>query len=231
VTASGATGSPAQVTLVQARRKRHIKVASVSATSIAPGSVLVTWQAIAAVDSTGAPEDTASGDNYTFEVQRSPSIAGSFEMTANGVITGNAACPDTQQFTYKDSLAPAGACYYRLKQVDFDGSMSYTQPAEVRVFTGTETPPRIPSTFDLAQNYPNPFNPSTTISFDLPAAATVQLTVYNQLGQEVARLVSGYREAGTHAVVWDASGVASGVYFYRISAGQYTGTRQLILLK
>jgi hypothetical protein len=83
----------------------------------------------------------------------------------------------------------------------------------------------------LRQNYPNPFNPSTTIRYGLPHRSTVQLTVFNTLGQQVATLVQGEQEAGYHEVRFDASGLSSGVYFYRLSAGTYVETRKLLLLK
>jgi hypothetical protein len=87
----------------------------------------------------------------------------------------------------------------------------------------------------LKQNYPNPFNPSTTISYDLPSTGTVRLAVYNILGQEVSTLVNQIQNAGSYKVVWNASGAASGVYFYRITvdagAHNYTQINRMILLK
>ncbi len=77
----------------------------------------------------------------------------------------------------------------------------------------------VPSSFVLEQNFPNPFNPSATIRYGLPKAAHVTLKVYNMLGQEVATLVNGVEESGYKSVEWNASGVASGVYFYRLQAG------------
>jgi photosystem II stability/assembly factor-like uncharacterized protein len=91
------------------------------------------------------------------------------------------------------------------------------------------------STYLLGQNYPNPFNPKTIINFELPIANYVELTIYNMLGEKVATLISGKQPAGNHQVEWDASGFASGVYFYRLSAegkGQsFVQTRKLVLLK
>jgi hypothetical protein len=89
----------------------------------------------------------------------------------------------------------------------------------------------MPSSFSLEQNYPNPFNPSTTIRFGLAGRARVTLSVFNMLGQRVATLVEGEREAGYHSVNFDASGLASGVYLYRLTAGEHVQARKLILLR
>ena len=88
-----------------------------------------------------------------------------------------------------------------------------------------------PSTFALAQNYPNPFNPSTLIQYDLPQAAHVRLAVYDMLGQEVRLLVSEDQPAGTHQVRFNAEGLPSGVYLYRINADAFTATRRLVLVR
>jgi hypothetical protein len=83
----------------------------------------------------------------------------------------------------------------------------------------------------LMQNYPNPFNPSTTIRYDLPKETYVTLKIYDILGHLVAELVNEKHDAGAYEIVWNANGVASGVYFYRISAGDFTSVRKLILMK
>jgi hypothetical protein len=94
-----------------------------------------------------------------------------------------------------------------------------------------EKVPVIPTEFTLAQNYPNPFNPVTSIDFGLPENSEVTITVYNVLGQAVTELVNGAMEAGYHKVLWDASDMASGVYFYRIAAGDFTATKRMVLMK
>jgi hypothetical protein len=89
----------------------------------------------------------------------------------------------------------------------------------------------IPSAFALHQNFPNPFNPSTSIEFALPKSGFVTLKIYNTLGEEVATLVSEKLPAGKHQRVWEAKGLASGVYVYRLQAGDFEQTRKLILLR
>jgi hypothetical protein len=89
----------------------------------------------------------------------------------------------------------------------------------------------LPEAFKLDQNYPNPFNPTTTIRYALPQRIHVMLSVYNTLGQLVSTLVNGDADAGYHEVRFDAIGLASGVYFYRIMAGTFVATKKLLLIR
>jgi len=91
----------------------------------------------------------------------------------------------------------------------------------------TETP----TTFALWQNYPNPFNPSTNVRYELPTSSDVRLSVYDLLGREVSVLVNERKEAGVHQVTFDASDLASGVYFYRLQAGDFVQTHKLCLVR
>lgn len=124
--------------------------------------------------------------------------------------------------------------YYMITTVD--GIMANVDSVMVRNLSG---PPvaihnnnsNVPSKFDLKQNYPNPFNPSTTISYDLPKDEFVNITVFNSIGQEVAVLVNESRKAGTYEVKFDASGLPSGIYLYRINAGQFTKSVKMSLIK
>jgi hypothetical protein len=88
-----------------------------------------------------------------------------------------------------------------------------------------------PALYDLSQNYPNPFNPTTTIRYALSSRSHVTLDLFNTLGQIVTELVNGDLEAGQHEVRVDASGLASGVYFYRLRAGNFIQTKSLSLLR
>lgn len=112
------------------------------------------------------------------------------------------------------------------------GTLRLEQPS--RAFTlhmEGEAVVQIPKEFALAQNYPNPFNPSTTIKYELPVDSRVVLTVYNVIGQEVTTLVNGEQEAGYWSAKWDANNVASGVYLYRLQAGDFVASKKLLLLK
>lgn len=88
-----------------------------------------------------------------------------------------------------------------------------------------------PRSFSLAQNYPNPFNPSTTIEFSLPRSTHATVKIYDLLGREVATLVNDQLTAGTHKMEWNVGGFASGVYFYRLQAGEFVETKKLLLLR
>jgi hypothetical protein len=99
------------------------------------------------------------------------------------------------------------------------------------VGTGVPTQEGPPARFALEQNYPNPFNPATTIRYELPKATKVSLRIYNVLAQLVATLVNERQEPGYHQFQWNASNVPSGIYFYRLQAGDFVETKKLILLK
>jgi len=90
---------------------------------------------------------------------------------------------------------------------------------------------RIPTEFSLSQNHPNPFNPETTIEFTLPVRSDVNLIVYNLRGEEVTRLLNGTMPAGNHKVTWNPSNFPSGIYFYRLQAGDFVQTKKMVLLK
>ncbi|MFL3026124.1 MAG: T9SS type A sorting domain-containing protein, partial [Candidatus Neomarinimicrobiota bacterium] len=89
----------------------------------------------------------------------------------------------------------------------------------------------IASSFALERNYPNPFNPTTTIEYSLGLAGPTRLMIYDVLGRELVRLVDEHRPAGIHKVVWNASSMPSGVYFYRLESSNFTRTQKMILMK
>jgi hypothetical protein len=100
------------------------------------------------------------------------------------------------------------------------------------IVTGVASPTGdVPVVCSLAQNYPNPFNPATTITYELPIASQVTLSVYDVLGREVSVLVNGRKNAGVHEVKFDGVNLPSGVYFYRLQAGDFCQSKKLVLLK
>lgn len=164
--------------------------------------------------------------NYGFEVQRSTdgksyaSISGSF-------VPGHGTTNLSHTYSYVDA-DPTGTASYRLKQIDLDGTVKYSNP--VQVSTATFVDEQKPVVFGLEQNYPNPFNPSTTIQYGLAGRSQVTLTVFNTLGQVAEILQDGVQQAGYYQVIFDGSNLASGLYFYRLRANDVVQTRKLLLL-
>ena len=163
-------------------------------------------------------------NNQGFEVQRSS--GSEFETIA--FVNGHGTTTESQAYSYSDRDVKVGSYSYRLKQVDFDGTFEYSNVVEVEV--------PAPAEFALDQNYPNPFNPSTTINFRLAVDSKVSLKVFDVLGQEVATLLNGNIVAGSHTVNFNASGVNSGVYLYKIEAtgidgSNFVDVKKMILTK
>ncbi|MCB2231579.1 T9SS type A sorting domain-containing protein [bacterium] len=109
----------------------------------------------------------------------------------------------------------------RIKEIELGSAEGMVMAANLNV---------LPTTYTLSQNYPNPFNPTTTIEFTLPVKSKYRLTIFNVLGQQVEQL-SDELEAGYHKIEWDAGRYASGVYFYRLTAGEFSATKKMVLLK
>ena len=137
-----------------------------------------------------------------------------------------------------DSLvltADAGSHKYAFYALSTDnvGNIESIRPATVSTDIANDVSEiaDVPVEFGLSQNYPNPFNPSTTISYTLDAKARTSLKVFDILGREVANLIDEEQGAGHHAITWDAGRLSSGIYFYRLTAGDRVATRKLVLLK
>ncbi|MDP3147519.1 MAG: T9SS type A sorting domain-containing protein [Ignavibacteria bacterium] len=121
--------------------------------------------------------------------------------------------------------------YYKITAIDYSGNESGTTNEAVLMITDVADGTGIPTEFNLYQNYPNPFNPSTTISFDLPNSEFVSLTIYDVLGKQVASMVNEYKNAGRYSIRFDADRLSSGMYFYKISAGNFNQIKKFILMK
>ncbi len=164
-------------------------------------------------------------NNYGFDVERK---VGSLQSTVSnyekvGFVNGNGNSNSPKSYSFEDKNVTAGKYSYRLKQIDNDGQFEYSKSIEVDFGA--------PKKFELSQNYPNPFNPITTISFNLPEAGNVKLTVFNILGQELKTLVNEFKESGVHTINFDASELNSGMYIYKIEAGTFVQTRKMTLVK
>ena len=115
--------------------------------------------------------------------------------------------------------------------VGTNGVILKTTNANNLVISNVEKTESLPSEYSLSQNYPNPFNPSTTISFKIPKTDFVSLKIYDALGNEIKTIVNEIKTAGKFSVNFDGSNLPSGVYFYRLTSGNFSKTKKLLLLK
>jgi hypothetical protein len=112
-----------------------------------------------------------------------------------------------------------------------DGRAYLSAPIQTDVTVDVEDESTMPQKYALSQNYPNPFNPTTTISYSIPERSSVELKIYNSIGEEIAALVNTVKEPGKYTVKWNASGLASGIYFYKITAGEFAESKKMVLLR
>jgi hypothetical protein len=138
----------------------------------------------------------------------------------------------TTEVDFSDNDVSTGETYYyRIAAVDFAGNSSAASSEVAAVFTILAGEGGVPTVFRLRQNYPNPFNPGTIIRYDLPQQSRVSIEVFNIKGQKVATLLNGVKPAGFHSIEWNASNFATGLYFYRITAGDFTSIKKMMLVK
>ena len=170
-------------------------------------------------------------NNLGFEIERAlsspPSLTKQWQFI--GFIKGSGTITKSIQYSFTDDLADINSklIFYRLKQIDFDGNYLYSNEIEVENFILGE--------FYLSQNFPNPFNPTTTIKYSVKEATFVTLKVYDVLGNLVTTLVDEVKPAGSYDIEFSVDGesddITSGVYFYRIEAGDFIDTKKIILMK
>jgi len=164
-------------------------------------------------------------NNYGFDIERKEgsrlSEVGTFEKI--GFIQGNGNSNSPKYYSFEDNNLTAGKYSYRLKQIDTDGQFEYSKVIEVDLDA--------PMKYELSQNYPNPFNPVTTIQFSIPEAREVKLMIYNILGEQVAELVNESKEAGVHTINFNAAELNSGLYIYKLTAGNFNAVKKLMVIK
>lgn len=164
-------------------------------------------------------------NNYGFEIQRSFNS----EWEAIGFVPGNGSTSESHCYKFLDKHDPGVfTVYYRLKQIDTDGSFEYSSVLTV-ILNGS-------ASYQLSDNYPNPFNAATTISYSLAIEGFVRINIYDELGRSIRTLVNKNQSPGNHAVIWDGENnagefVSSGRYFYRLTAGAHAITKQMIMIK
>jgi hypothetical protein len=160
-------------------------------------------------------------NNSGFSVERRNENKASWNELS--FIKGAGTTTEQQSYIYADKGLAIGKYYYRLKQTDFDGTISYSNEIEVDISS--------PKDFILYQNYPNPFNPATNIRFSLPEKAEVKVSIFNNLGQEIFVFDRAEYEAGYHQVPLNLQGFSSGTYYYRIEANSFIDTKKMTFLK
>jgi len=179
----------------------------------------------------------ARGENRIYEV----SLTGDVKLLAGTGSPGNSDGDALQSTWFVPNgigISSDGTELYINDKVY--GTGTQLNPVIVRIISGIDTTPIVgvitetsvlPIAYELSNSYPNPFNPITTIEYSLPISGTVTLIVYSLLGEEVTRLVDGRQPAGKYETTWNASNVASGIYFYRLQAGDFLQTRKMVMLK
>jgi photosystem II stability/assembly factor-like uncharacterized protein len=158
-------------------------------------------------------------NNKGFEIERKST--GNWEVIAFISGAGNSVTPI--DYSFADNDYQSGTISYRLKQIDYDGTVAYSAVIEVDA--------SMPFEFSLGQNYPNPFNPSTTIKYSVPVNGMVNIKVYDMIGRSSLVLVNQVMEAGEHSLTFDASKLSSGVYFYELTSGSFRAVKKMILIK
>ena len=161
-------------------------------------------------------------NNERFEIERS--VVNSQVWNKVGAVHGFGNSTQPVSYSFNDNGLSAGNYNYRLKQIDFNGNFEYHN-LNSEVLIG------VPGNFELTQNYPNPFNPVTQIDFQIPADGNINLSVYDNNGKLVSVLTDGFRPAGYYKVIFNASDISSGVYYYRLNADKFSEVKKMMVIK
>jgi M6 family metalloprotease-like protein len=189
-------------------------ISAFTAVAVHADSVLVSWTTLAECRNKG------------FEVQSALRDTGLYVTVNNGYIPGSGTSVSPHTYTFVDRTN-TGQRFYRLSEADSTGKIFFSDHVLLQMPTAVNEP--VPTAYALSQNYPNPFNPSTSIRYEIAEGGHVLLAVYDVLGREVATLVNERKPAGTYTVQFSGSGLASGIYFCRLTAGTLIETRKLVL--
>ena len=161
-------------------------------------------------------------NNFGFVIERSNNNTDFYKV---GSLSGFGTSTEINSYQFVDENLAAGKYYYRLKQIDFDGTYNYSSKIEVNVES-------FPAVFELSQNYPNPFNPSTLIKFSVAENGFTNLSIYNALGQKVDELFNQNAEKGNlYQINFDGAKLSSGVYFYSLVQGSLVISKKMMLIK
>jgi Secretion system C-terminal sorting domain len=164
-------------------------------------------------------ETVADTNNYGFDIEKSYD-KNNWEKI--GFVKGNLTSTALHKYTFSDPTELLEVMHYRLKQIDLDGTFSYSNYIKVESDR---------TVYTLLQNYPDPFNPVTTITYLIPDNGRVNLAVYNILGQKVETLVDEVKSSGSYSIEFDGSNFPDGIYFYQLTSGTNTLRKKMLLLK
>ncbi|HMK38371.1 MAG TPA: T9SS type A sorting domain-containing protein [Bacteroidota bacterium] len=195
-----------------------ISLSHFSAMQDGPRSTRLNWTTLSEIN------------NYGFFIERSARPDSGFGSITANAIPGHGTTVQAHDYTYDDTTADAAFPWYRLRQVDLNGTPHYTSAVKATPLTALTTG-GLPGAIQLMQNYPNPFNPRTVIRYALPSDGKVTLSLYNVLGQNVATLFDGRAAAGIHEVSWDAARQPSGPYYCVLRSGGSYIVKRMMLLK
>ncbi len=164
-------------------------------------------------------------NNQGFEIYKKSEVKSQgSEWEKIGFVPGFGTTTEPRSYSFIDENITTGIYYFRLKQIDYNGTFSYSDIVKIEFN-------QLPTKFNVYQNYPNPFNPVTTIKYDIVKAQSVKVTIYDIIGREVATLVNEQQQPGSYEIKWDASNVSSGIYFYQLKTKDYVYTKKMILMK
>jgi hypothetical protein len=196
-----------------------VQISSFSSSMVEGNHVKLEWSTISEIN------------NYGFYVERRKENELNFTEIENSFIPGNGTTLEPKSYSFIDkTLTATGMYYYRLRQVDNDGLVHYSQEVSISV-TALGVNETAPIEFKVHQNYPNPFNPKTQVEYAIPENVFVNLLVYDMLGREIATLVNEYQEAGSKSIDFDATNLPSGFYIYKLTAGKYVNVKKMLLVK
>ena len=157
-------------------------------------------------------------NNLGFEIERKLKNQ---EWITIGFVNGKGTTTEIQNYDYVDDYSQMpyeGTALYRLKQIDYNGDYEYSEQLAVNLTF-------VPSEYYVSQNYPNPFNPATTIKYSLPIESTVNINIYNSLGQMIEELISETQPKGDYELTWNAQNYSSGIYYYSFEVTSFDGSQ------
>jgi hypothetical protein len=196
-----------------------VQLASFTGTSTSVGCVRLNWTTMSEVN------------NYGFSVQRSRDRIAIIDVP-NSFVPGNGTTNERHEYAFRECGVSSGTWYYRLRQIDLDGSEHFSEWIHVEVLGVTSVGENVPKQFALKQNFPNPFNPETTIHFSVEREGRATLRVFNIIGQPVAVLYDDVAQPSTqYSVKFDGKQLTSGIYFYKLESGNQSAMKKLMLLK